>query len=189
MIRLKTTARCLRTPDVVMALEELGVPYELERVAEGYFGATFGRPGPQLLDGELSIFEPAAIIRHLARQHAPFADGEACRADQWMDFAISQLRPALGRLGTQRRATGGGAPATIADETGRVMSALSAIDGGVRDREYLLGRFTVVDCSFCLLAMLPTFGLDLTPFPALSAYRARLVERPSWTRTMARLHG
>jgi len=29
------------------------------------------------------------------------------------------------------------------------------------------------------------FGLDLAPFEALSAYRARLLARPSWSRTLA----
>jgi len=187
VIRLKSTARCLRTPDVVMALEELAVPYELERVGDGYFSGAFGRIGPQLLDGELAVFEPAAIIRHLARQHAPFTGAEACAADQWMDFAISQLRPAAARLGAQRMAPGGGAAASIADETQKLTTALAVLEHQVRDREFLLGRFTVVDCAFSLLAVLPMFGLDLAPFEALSAYRARLLARPSWSRTLARV--
>ena len=182
MIRLKTTARCMRTPDVVMALEELGVAYAVERVSDGFFSSMFGRMGPQLLDGELGVFEPAAIIRHLARQHAPLSGEDACRADEWMDLAISQLRPAVGRLGAQRRAPGGGVPATIADETDRLTSALTVIDRGLRDREFLLGRFTIVDCAFTMLAMLPMLGVDLEPFPAALTYRDRLMARPSFTR-------
>src|SRR5690349_15502890 len=98
MLVLKSTKACGRTPDVLLALEELGLPYTLEHVEEGWFTETYGRMGPMLRDGELTAFEPAAIIRHLARRTKgtplwPTDDDEVCRAEQWMDYAISQLRP------------------------------------------------------------------------------------------------
>jgi glutathione S-transferase len=191
MLTLETTARCGRTPDVVFALEELGVPYELVQRSEGHFTGTYGRMGPLLRDGELELFEPPAMLRHLARRHGPsalLADGptELAQSDAWMDFVYSQLRPALGRLGTQRMAPGGGNPAVIAEELGKLTGVLKVADKTLHEREFLLGRFTLADCTFSLLPMVARVGFDLSPYPGLDGYRARLTARPAFARMTAK---
>ena len=191
MIRLETTPRCGRTPDVVLALEELGVPYELVQQNEGHFTETYGRMGPLLRDGELAVFEPTAIIRHLGRTHGPAAalpDGAAehAQVDGFMDLVYSQLRPALARLGPALMASGGGNPAVIAEEMGRLNGVLKYLERTLSDREFLLGRFTVADCTLTLLPMLVQRGFDFSAHPAVVRYVARLTARPSWAKMSAR---
>jgi glutathione S-transferase len=191
MLTLETTARCGRTPDVVLALEELAVPYELVQRSEGHFTEMYGRMGPLLRDGALEIFEPPAMLRHLGRAHGPsvlLPDGpaELAQSDAWMDFIYSQLRPALGRLGTQRMAPGGGVASVIADELGRLTGVLKVADKTLREREFLLGRFTLADCTFSLLPMVARVGFDLSPYPGLDGYRARLIARPAFVRMTAK---
>jgi glutathione S-transferase len=191
MITLETTPRCGRTPDVVLALEELGVAYELVTRDEGHFTSTYGRMGPLLRDGALVLFEPTAMLRHLARTHGPgpvVPEGaaELAQADAWMDFVYSQLRPALSRMGNQRMSPGGGNPAVIADELGRLTGVLKVADKTLREREFLLGRFTLADCTFSLLPMMGRFGFDLSPYPGLVAYQQRLTSRPAFGRMTAK---
>jgi glutathione S-transferase len=191
VIRLETTARCGRTPDVVLALEELGVAYELVQQSDGHFTETYGRMGPLLRDADIAMFEPPAMLRHLARKYGPnpaLPEGpaELAEADAWMDYVYSQLRPALSRLGAQRSAPGGGNAAVTADELGRLTGVLKVADKTLRDREYLLGRFTLADCTLSLLPMLPRLGLDLSPYPGVAAYRERLMARPAFGRMTAK---
>src|SRR4051812_39334762 len=91
VMRLETTASCRRTPEVVMALEVLGVPYTLHRVADGHFMQTFGRMGPRLVDGESSLFEPGAMLRYLVRREpehdkVPRTRAELSEMDQWLEL-------------------------------------------------------------------------------------------------------
>ena len=190
MMLLMSTARCGRTPDVALALEELGLTWSYERVGDGFFTERYGRPGPLLRHGELELFEPAAIIRHLGRQASnpelwPSREEELTQAEQWMDFAISQVRPAVARLmGMQLAGIEG---PMLAEETKRLGQALSLVERAVTGREYLLGRFTLADCAFTALSLLPRLRHAPSGLTALSAYAQRLAARPAAKQAAARL--
>jgi glutathione S-transferase len=187
VMRLQTTAACRRTPEVVMALEELQLPYELERVPDGHFMETHGRIGPRLVDGELVVFEPGAMLKHLARRaKAPLTDAEWCEVDQWLELSLAHLRPAAARVG-RLRMSGRGDDPLVAQETDAVLKLLALLDRHLRGREWMLGRFSVLDCSLTALGMLQVIGFELERFEALATYRARLMQRPSWVRAMEKL--
>src|SRR6185295_13311517 len=69
MVHLRSTRNCPNTPRVRFALEEMGVPYELELVPDGTFTREYGIPGPELVEGDARIVEVNAILRHVARRH------------------------------------------------------------------------------------------------------------------------
>jgi len=186
MMILQSTPRCGRTPDVLLALEELGLSYKLERVEEGYFTERFGRMGPVLNDGGLVAFEPAAIIRHLARRARgtelwPTDDDEVCRAEQWMDYSISQVRPAAVRVFMAKQA--GAGPEQLAAEMQKLIGVLEVVDRAVENREYLLGAFTLADCAFTGLSMMQAQG-GFGPLTSLAAYAKRLASRPAAQRLL-----
>lgn len=190
-MKLTTTARCGRTPAVLLALEELALPYELEVVADGTFLERYGRLGPTLQDGELLLFEQNAIVRHLARGHAgsplaPASEAEACALDQWMDFSLSHLRPPLGRLRESMTTGGPGAGSPPPELLAPVKRALGVLDQALSGKEYLLGRFTFADCAFAGLEALAMLGPIFSGVPSLKAYVERLAARPASERARSR---
>jgi glutathione S-transferase len=104
-----------------------------------------------------------------------------------MDFSISQVRPAVGRLLGLRQAGAQPDDAGVAQETARLVQALGVVDAAVRERDFLLGDFTLADCAFAGLTQLPRLGLALDGLPAVAAYGQRLAARPAWQRVRARL--
>ena len=91
------------------ALDELGAPFE-HIIVGGHYGGldtpefralTPVPRVPVLQDGDLTLWESHAILRHLARtKGAPLAPAERdwAVADQWMDYVTSTLQPAFIRL-------------------------------------------------------------------------------------------
>jgi hypothetical protein len=63
---IETTPRCGQTPRLLLLLEEIGTPYELTLRPDGHFLATYGRPGPRLVDDDLTLFECATMLRQRA---------------------------------------------------------------------------------------------------------------------------
>ena len=109
-----------------MVLEELGLRYELELVdrakdaqkSHDYLKINPNGRIPTLVDGDLVLFEAAAIVMHLVDQHpdaglAP-AVGTAARAKfyQWMIFLTNSLQEELMIWQYPERLAGGGAAAS-----------------------------------------------------------------------------
>src|SRR4051812_22347184 len=89
-IFVESTRNCGQTPRVLVLLEELAVPYELSLRPDGYFLETYRRPGPRLVEGDLTLFESATMLRHCARtrsegRFAPRSPRELTRVDRWLD--------------------------------------------------------------------------------------------------------
>ena len=188
-MKLSTTARCGRTPVVLLALEELELPCLVEVLPEGSFTERLGRMGPVLEDGALTLFEHNAMLRHLARLNptsslSPANEAEASAIDQWMDFSLSHLRANLARLGDAMAANPDTAPPP--ELLALVKRALTVLDAGVAKQDYLLGRFTFADCAFAGLEMLSRLGPVTNGLPSLSAWIERLAARPSSLRVKAR---
>jgi glutathione S-transferase len=61
---------------------------------------------------------------------------------------------------------------------------LKIIDGGLRDKEYLVGgRFTVADVNAAsVINLAPAVGCPLDPYPATAAWLGRLKARPAYKR-------
>lgn len=184
-------------------LEELGVPYQLERV-------TFSRGHlktpeylaknplglvPTLEDGDSVLFESGAIFEHVLERHDP--DGRLlprtnpARATvrSWMHWAEGSASPPLGiylrhavMLPEDRRNT------AAADEAKkRLVQVFEAISRQLERQDYLAGReFTAADVMLGLTLLLCKQVALLGPdMPSLLAYYERLAAREAFVRANA----
>lgn len=194
---------------VSIALEEMGLPYDLRPVNIGVgeqFAAEFLALSPNArvpaivdhdtLDGKpLSIFESGAILQHLGRKTGLFYPSqERARAEveQWLFWQVGGLGPMAGQthhfrqyaprmLSDQRQLAYGAARYT--DEANRLYGVL---DARLEEREYVAGDYSIAD-----MAIWPWIrpwkyqGQDLGQFPALKVWYDKVEARPAVGRGMA----
>ena len=179
-------------------LEELGVPYQLERVS--FVGETrtpeFLKLNPNghipvLRDGDLVIWESMAINLYLARKYDtqglwPRTPEDEGRAFQWSFWAITELEePTLTTLMHRRLLPAAQRDAKKADDAAeRFKKPLAVLEGALATRPNLLGdTFTVADLNVAaILAWAPLAGLDLSAAPKAAAWVGRAAARPAFQR-------
>lgn len=185
-----------RSVRIVWLLEELGLPYELERVAfvppaKQFFNqATPLQKLPTLEDGDVLMCESGAIVEYILERYgegrlAP-AIGSPARARflQWVHFAESTAFPPVGIVVwlSLYRDDASEHPELLADARRRATSGLDFLVEQLASDAYLLGdEFSAADImmGFTLEAA-QLLGLLGDAYPALDAYLARLRERPAF---------
>jgi GST-like protein len=201
MIRLHTAA----TPNgrkISIALEELGLDYEVQRVdlaAEEQLKPEFlalnpNHKIPVLEDGDRALWESGAILLHLGEERDP--EGRILPKDsrtrmeaiQYAFFQTGGIGPNLGRLGQALRKEGeknGEMIAIFAGEAKRLIGVLDRIlaDG----RDYLAGPYSIGDIMHYpwLKIMLDLKTPELTEQQRVVAWLERIGERPAVQRGMA----
>jgi uncharacterized protein (DUF924 family)/glutathione S-transferase len=190
---VESTRNCGQTPRVLLLLEELAVPYELKLRGAGHFLQTYGRPGPRLVDGDLTLFESSTMLRHCARTRAdgrlvPRAARDLTRVDSWLDrsallgLTVANLMREEQEQGAERR------PQRIAEERTRIAAMLELVERALDDSDgdWLLGDFSLADCAMASLPTLARF-IDFAAWPRTRAYCQRLLQRPALARVQAQL--
>lgn len=183
-------------------LEEIGVPYEL--VTLELRGTQMKSPEyleihphgavPALVDGEVTLFESAAICLHLAdkfpEKHLAPPVGTPARARyyQWIIYTMATLEPPVidvfmhtAMLPEEQRS------AAIADAGRAKLAACARVLGdALANRPYMLGeQFSAADVMVgSTLAWAQMMGL-LGSYPVLEAYVKRCSERPAFIRAQA----
>jgi glutathione S-transferase len=139
-------------------LEELEVPYELVRLdpkqgdnkTREYLAINPTGKVPSLVDGEVTMFESAAIVAYLGDKFAdkklapPVGSNDRAAYYQWLFFGMTTLEQPLSlytshtvSLAPEKRV------AHVADEAKEAEDrALAALESSLADRDWLLGRFT-----------------------------------------------
>jgi GST-like protein len=200
MIRLHTAA----TPNgkkVSIALEELGLPYEIRRVnlqAEEQLRPEFlalnpNHKIPVLEDDDLVIWESGAILLHLGEKHDP--EGRILPKDprqriaaiQYAFFQTGGIGPNLGRLGAALRKPGEKNPEMIEifrSEVARLIGVLERILGD--GRQFLAGPYSIGDIMhYPWLSVLLDLGAkEITEQKRAVAWLERIGARPAVTRGM-----
>jgi glutathione S-transferase len=187
---IESTQGCGQTPHLLVLLEELGAPYELLLRPDGYFISTYARPGPRLVDDDLSLFELAAMLRHCARTRAegrllPRSPQALARVDAWLELA-GFLALAVQALRREEREQGEGRrPPRIAEERAKISSILELLERALDDSDgdWVLGDFGLVDCALVTLPKLARI-VDLAGWPRVRAYSERLLTRPAVGRVL-----
>jgi len=174
MITIRSTVNCVNTPRVLLALEELGVPYQVEVADDGFFNRTYGSPGPTFEDGGLIVVEIGAVLRHVGRAYGLWPAGlaEQAEIDRWMELQHRRLGTALW-------------PELKADKAARLLALL---DARLEGRDWLIGEFSIGDCSWSLYAQ-PSMRarLPIDGAPRVAAWLDRIAARPAWARAMERV--
>jgi glutathione S-transferase len=184
-------------------LEEIGTPYELVRVdlqAGEQKKADFLRINPNgavpaLVDGEIRLFESAAICEYLAdrfpdkRLAPPVGTPARGYYYQWIHFGMSTLEPPLITIfmHTVNRPEPERIPQLVAPAREHLGAALGVLEKALAGRTVLVGDdLTTADVVVgSTLAWAQMLGLVGASQPATAAYLGRLMGRPAFQRAMA----
>ena len=189
-----------RSLRIVWLLEELGLPYALEKVtfvppSKPFTQATPAGKLPVIEDGELVMFESGAILEYILERYgngrlAPkVGTPERGTFLQWVHFAEATIFPPLGEIAwaTMFAPEEEKNPAAAEGARKRATATLEVLEKALAGKDYLLGReFSGADVmmGYSLMAAqyLGAFG---DGFPVLRAYMARLAERPGWQKALS----
>lgn len=187
---------------VAIALEEMGLPYEVEIVdilkgeqdAEAFRAVNPNGKIPALVDGDVRVFESAAILQYLGRKTGQFYPAEESlrtQIDSWLFWQMAGLGPMSGQLNWFTRAAQhpDREPAETSlpvhrfrKETERLFAVL---EQALEDRDYLCGDYSIADmCVWPWIEKYPDNGGGLGVHPAIAAWHARIAERPAVQRAL-----
>lgn len=184
-------------------LEELGLPFEYERVeifkgggkAPEYLALHPLGKVPVVIDGDVKVWESGATLLYLAETHGEGkmvpASGTPERAlyYQWMLFGAATLEPTVVKIFVNRRFRAG--------QDGAEEAALAAIEDlkklgtalgpGLEKGPFLLGeQFTAADIMIGTCLNWANMAEGLAEVPLMAQYLARLSERPAFQKTFAK---
>ncbi|MEO0983569.1 MAG: glutathione S-transferase family protein [Pseudomonadota bacterium] len=186
-----------RAGRIVWLLEELGLPYELNKMAfhpkdlksdEHRARHPLGRV-PVLEDGDVSIFESGAIVDYVLERHKngglkPAVDDPRFPEYlQWFHYCEGMVMPPINTIVVQtlllppdRR------DETVLGQAQRLLTkALAPVNEALEGREYLIGDFSGADIMLghsCFMAR--RLGCIPEEMAALHAYVDRIDARPAF---------
>jgi glutathione S-transferase len=184
-----TPGACSQAPHII--LHELGLPYEPIKVdlikhtlPDGSDYRAVNPKGyvPLLeLDDGTRLTEASVIVQFLADQKpgrlAPaFGTRERWKVMEWLAFIATEVHKGFGPLWN---------PKTPADVRERTVQALGnrfgLIEQTLAKQPYLTGsEFTIADAYLFVVSNWSTLHkVDLTPWPALREFQARVAARPA----------
>ncbi|MBT9492188.1 MAG: glutathione S-transferase family protein [Paucibacter sp.] len=189
-------------------LEEIGQPFALkqvDRANNGHKSAEYLKLNPNglipvLVDGDLVLYETAAILLHLADTHPAagllpaLGTAERAQAYKWLIWLTNTLQPALIAYFYPERwvkdgNTEGAAEVQAAAEA-RVVDLLAQVEAQLASHggPWLLGAdYSVADAMAFMLCRW-TRGFASRPardFPLIGAYLQRMLARPAVQRMLA----
>jgi len=187
----------------VIALEELGVPYQLNsvnvRVGEQkkpeFLSLNPNGKVPVLVDdsmpgGDFVLSESAAILVHLAERHGkllPASGPFRARVFEQLFFHASGLGPAFGQSGYFQKLAQEVLPLAIKrfhDEALRTAKLLNEI---LLRNEYVAGpEYTIADIAhFGWLWRRAFANVELEDMPGLARWYAQMLQRPAVARSIS----
>ena len=184
---------------VSIALEELGVPYEVERLrldageqmSPRFLALNPNHKIPVLDDDGLVIWESGAILLHLAEKYGKLLPADPAgriHAIQYAFFQTGGIGPNLGRLGAQLRKPAAERNVEMVEVFGEEVSRLLAVlDRILADgRPYLAGEYSIGDIMHYPWLQ-PLYALAAPPLmdqTNVVSWVERIAERPAVQRGM-----
>jgi GSH-dependent disulfide-bond oxidoreductase len=193
---------------ISIALEEMGLPYELQIVNIFEYEATKpeyleicpnGRiPAlvDELPDGQrVKVFESGAILQYLGRKSGQFypIESEVRRAwvDAWVFWQMSALGPMAGQITWFKRAATkpGRDPAETSLAIHRYTKELKRLYGvlerQLEGRDFICDEYSIADMAcWPWVEQYGSYVGDLKDYPAVHAWHARVAARPAVQRAM-----
>lgn len=181
------------------ALEELGLEYAVEiyqigdprmRTAEYRQIHPMGRV-PVLEDGDVRIFESAAIVEYVNTRYgggrlSPAPDAPNWPAYlQWLHYCEGMLGGLINNLTVENVFLPPEKRSEIhARRAAKLLHmSLAPLDQALTDQDYLAGTFSAADImTGHATIMAEKREIDLSDYPAIRAYNARLFDRPALQR-------
>jgi glutathione S-transferase len=179
-----------------LLLEELGIAYEnppldmrkQEHKADSFLKLNPNGKVPVLVDGDFVIWESIAINNYLCDKHRPELLGttpqERGIQQQWSTWSMVDLQPPLVDIIIQMVFTPEEKRSQTVVEKARekVPPMLKILDKALEGKDYILGKnICVADFNLAsVVNIAKTFEFDFKPLPNITAWMARMKERPSF---------
>lgn len=187
---------------IVIALEEMGLPYELKWINLGagdqfkpeFLAISPNNRIPAIVDPDgpggqpISVFESGAILQYLGRKTGQFypADERARVAvDEWLFWQMAGLGPMAGQANHFRHY----APAFLKDQrqvaygatryTNEVERLYGVLDTQLKGKDYICGDYSIADMASYPWILPATQGQHIAEFPNLMAWHDRMSARPA----------
>jgi glutathione S-transferase len=191
-----------RSERIVWLMEELGLPYKLERFERESGGAApqamkelhvLGK-APMIGDGDTLLAESGAIVEYIVQRHGggrlavrPEAP-EYARYIYWMHFAEGSLMSLMLIALVLSRVPEASESPVKARIFERMKQMLAFVDAQLAGHAYFAGaQFTAADVMmlFPFTTMRRFLEYDLVPYANIVAYLGRIEARPAYRKAMA----
>jgi glutathione S-transferase len=182
-------------------LEEIGTPYELVRVdldageqkRPEYLALNPNGTVPTLVDGDVTLYESAAICQYLADKHPEFAPPMGTRERalyyQWMHYSMTSVDHQVITIlhHTTYRPEHERIPALVTECGAQLAAAVAIIDAALDGKEYIVGgAFSAADVMIGSgVVWAQRLGMVAPEREAARAYADRLIQRPAFRRAIA----
>lgn len=190
MIKLYTAA----TPNgykVSVALEEMGLPYEVHTVdlmkgeqKESWF-LKMNPNGriPVIDDDGFAVFESGAILIYLAEKTGmlmPTDSKGRSRVIQWLMFQMGGIGPMMGQANVFYRYFPERIQPAIDRYHGEVRRLFGVLDNHLAKNEYLAGDYSIADiANWCWTRTARWSGVDPEPYSNLARWHRDIASRPA----------
>jgi GST-like protein len=185
---------------VLIALEELGLPYDLRAVNvrkgdqkdAAFIALNPNGKVPVMVDNGFVLMESAAILVHLAEKIGQLLPNDSLGRAQVFEqlfFHASALSPAFGNAGFFKRSSPEPQPIAEARFTSEAERVLGLLEAKLAGQTFVASdAFTIADIAhFGWLWRRQFPGLTLEGRPNLSRWYDAVAERPAVQRAIARL--
>jgi len=188
----------------VIALEELGVAYELhgvnvrkgEQTSSQFVALNPNAKVPVLTVNDagntMSLTESAAILVYLAERHGallPTAGEARARVFEQLFFHASAISPAFGQSGYFQKLAPTVLPHAIERFHGEALRTLALLDGVLSTHEFVAGEaYSIADIAhFGWIWRRAFAGVDLDGSPNVARWFDAVSQRPAVQRAIARV--
>lgn len=197
MLKVWGRTNSINVQKVMWTVAELGLAHEHASVGGAFGGLDTDEYGamnpnrrvPVLVDGDVAIWESNAIVRYLCATRSAGAmwatdPGERSRADRWMDWQASSVAPDLitAFLGLIRTPEAERNMEVINAAVGRLNGHMAVLDAHLQRNPWVAGEtMSMGDIPVGALAYRwLNMPMDRPDLSAVTAYHARLAERPAF---------
>ncbi|MFD1702081.1 glutathione S-transferase family protein [Methylopila henanensis] len=186
-----------RSTRVIWLLEELGLPYRLERYERD---ANFRAPerlktihplgkAPVVEDGGLIIGESAVILQHIDRTYGggrftPQDASGRLRHEEWLHYVegTAAFPVMMAAVGARNGGFTGGMETFVKVTLGK---SLDLIEGAVGASRFVMGDgLTLADIQFVYILEMASHAGLLAERPAIATYLERLKAEPGYVRAI-----
>lgn len=200
MITLYTAA----TPNghkVSIALEELGLPYELrvldlskgEQKTPDFLAINPNGRIPAIVDhdeADFAVFESGACLVYLAEKTGRLMPADAKGRSlvmQWLMFQMGGIGPMMGQANVFFRYFPEKIPSVIDRYQGESRRLFRVLDERLRDHEFLAGDYSIADiANWAWVRTHRWSGVDIDDLPHLKRWRDAIRARPAAQRGIER---
>jgi GST-like protein len=176
---------------VSVALEELGLAYEVHRVdlmkgeqkQQWFLDICPNGRIPAIVDDGFAVFESGAILVYLAEKTGQLMPGDAqgrSRVMQWLMFQMGGVGPMMGQANVFFRYFPEKIPAAIARYQGECRRLFTVLDTQLGKTEYLAGDYSIADvANWCWTRTASWSGVAIDGLANLARWNEAIAARPA----------